>query len=178
MDFVSGIGTQADQIVTLFAETFTASEGADEGRLIGALARQLIDTTPAKDIHVFTARDGDTLAGAIMFTRLAFDDPRQVFLLAPVAVATGHQGKGIGQALITHGLDALRERGADAAVTYGDPAFYGRVGFRPVTEEAVAAPFPLSMPYGWQAQSLTDAPLGRLRGPCACVAAFDDPAYW
>ena len=178
MDHVTGIGDRADRIVALFKHTFTASEGADEGRLIGTLSKRLIETTPDDDIIVVSAEDSDGLAGAIMFTRMSYDDPRQVFLLAPVAVATARQGKGIGQALIAHGLDQLRARGIDIAVTYGDPAFYGRVGFHPVTEQVVAAPFSLSMPHGWQAQSLTTAPLGRLNGPCTCAAAFDNPAYW
>ena len=55
-------------------------------------------------------------------------------MMAPVAVATAHQGKGIGQRLISHGLDALRREGVDIAVTYGDPAFHGRVGFKPVSD--------------------------------------------
>ena len=105
-------------------------------------------------------------------------DPRRVFLLSPVAVATAHQGKGVGQRLIAHGLDALRREGVEIAVTYGDPAFYGRVGFVPVSEMDLPAPQPLSQPQGWIAQSLTDAPLTPLLGPARCVAAFDDPALW
>jgi putative acetyltransferase len=99
-------------------------------------------------------------------------------MMAPVAVATAHQGKGIGQRLIAHGLDALRQEGVDIAVTYGDPAFYGRVGFKPVTEADLPAPQPLGQPQGWIAQSLTEAPLTPLSGPARCVAAFDDPALW
>jgi putative acetyltransferase len=99
-------------------------------------------------------------------------------MMAPVAVATERQGKGIGQRLIAHGLDALRQEGVDIAVTYGDPAFYGRVGFNPVSEADLPAPQPLNQPQGWIAQSLTDAPLTPLRGPARCVAAFDDPALW
>ena len=75
-------------------------------------------------------------------------------------------------------LDALRQEGVDIAVTYGDPAFYGRVGFKPVSEADLPAPQPLGQPQGWIAQSLTDAPLTPLRGPARCVAAFDDPALW
>jgi putative acetyltransferase len=98
--------------------------------------------------------------------------------MAPVAVATERQGQGIGQRLIAHGLDTLRQEGVDIAVTYGDPAFYGRVGFNPVSEADLPAPQPLNQPQGWIAQSLTDAPLTPLRGPARCVAAFDDPALW
>lgn len=93
-------------------------------------------------------------------------------------MATAHQGKGIGQRLIAHGLDAFRQEGVEIAVTYGDPAFYGRIGFKPVAEADLPAPQPLNHPQGWIAQSLTDAPLTPLRGPARCVAAFDDPALW
>jgi predicted N-acetyltransferase YhbS len=99
-------------------------------------------------------------------------------MMAPVAVAPAHQGQGIGQRLIAHGLDALRQEGVDIAVTYGDPAFYGRVGFAPVAEAVLPAPQPLRQPQGWLAQSLTGAPLTPLCGPVRCVAAFDDPALW
>ncbi|MBY6042395.1 GNAT family N-acetyltransferase [Phaeobacter italicus] len=179
MDLSTDYETNATAIGELFEATFTASEGAEEGALIGALARRLIAETPAEDLRVFTAWENGALLGGILFTRLTYDgDLRTVFMMAPVAVATAHQGKGIGQRLIAHGLDALRQEGVDIAVTYGDPAFYGRVGFQPVTEADLPAPQPLNQPQGWIAQSLTDAPLTPLCGPAACVAAFDDPVLW
>jgi predicted N-acetyltransferase YhbS len=171
--------THAAAIADLFAATFSASEGAQEGALIGALARRLIAETPEGDLRVFTAWEEDALLGGLFFTRLTYDgDPRTVFLMAPVAVATAHQGQGLGQRLITQALDALRQEGVDVAVTYGDPAFYGRVGFTPVSEADLPAPQPLQQPQGWIAQSLTEAPLTPLHGPARCVAAFDDPALW
>jgi predicted N-acetyltransferase YhbS/DNA-binding transcriptional MerR regulator/predicted O-methyltransferase YrrM len=179
MDYSTDYTTHVEATVELFASTFTASEGAEEGALIGALARRLIAETPAGDLRVFTAWEDGTLVGGIFFTRLTYEgDPRTVFMMAPVAVATAHQGKGIGQRLIAHGLDALRREDVDIAVTYGDPAFYGRVGFEPVSAADLPAPQPLNQPQGWIAQSLTEAPLTPLRGPARCVAAFDDPALW
>lgn len=179
MDFSTDHITHADAIARLFTDTFGASEGPDEGALIGGLVRRLLADTPAEDLCVFTAWEDGTLAGGILFTRLAYDgDSRRVVLMAPVAVATHQQGRGIGQALITHGLEAMRQSGADIAVTYGDPAYYGRVGFQPVTQDVLAAPFDLQFPEGWQAQSLTQAPLTPVKGPARCVTAFDDPVYW
>lgn len=171
---------RAADIAALFAATFTASEGAEEGQLIGRLARDLIATTPAADLKIFTARNADgTLAGCILFTRMRYGgDPRRVVLLAPVAVATARQGRGIGQALIRHGLDVLKDQGVEVALTYGDPAFYGRTGFHPITEAEVAAPCPLQMPQGWLGQSLTAAPLAPLRAPVRCAPAFADPRLW
>ncbi|MCB0923601.1 MAG: N-acetyltransferase [Mycobacterium sp.] len=171
--------SHADTIAELFAGAFTDSEGPEEGALIGALARRLIAETPAEDLRVFTAWERCALVGGMFFTRLTYEgDPRTVFMMAPVAVATAQQGTFIGQRLITHGLDALRQEGVDIAVTYGDPAFYGRVGFEPVSEADLPAPQPLTQPHGWIAQSLTGAPLTPLRGPVRCVAGFDDRALW
>jgi hypothetical protein len=41
-----------------------------------------------------------------------------------------------------------KKQGIDTFMTYGDPAYYGKVGFLPVAEHVVPAPFPLSMPIG------------------------------
>lgn len=179
MEFSADSTDRAEEIVALFETTFGASEGAEEGRLIGTLVKNLLETTKREDLAVFTAREGDALAGAIIFSRLAYDeDARTVFLLAPVAVETNRQGQGIGQALLRHGLAEMRGRGADVAITYGDPAYYGKVGFSPIGEDMAAAPQPLQQPEGWLAQSLTGRPLDPLKGRARCVPAFDDPAYW
>ena len=168
-----------DAIVSLFEETFTASEGPEEGQGIGVLVHQLLEETPSEDLRVCTAWDADTLLGGLLFTRLSYQgDTRTVFMMAPVAVATAHQGVGIGQGLIQWGLEMLRREGADIAVTYGDPAFYGRVGFHAVSETDLPAPQPLSLPHGWIAQSLSASPMTPVRGPVRCVSAFDNPALW
>ena len=136
-------------------------------------------TTPKGDIQVFTAEDDGRLIGAAIFTRLRYaDDPRCVFILSPMAVATDRQGEGVGQALLTHALSALRAQRVDVAITYGDPDFYGKTGFAPLLEATAPAPQPLSHPEGWIGQSLSEAPLTPLPGPSACVAALNDPAYW
>lgn len=179
MEFVDGQDGRAEEIVGLFEATFTASEGAEEGRLIGRLVAGLLATTPPGELFVFSAREAGALIGCILFTRLHFpQDAPKVVLLSPVAVAPDRQGQGVGQALLGHGLARMAETGAEVAVTYGDPGYYARVGFRPVTVEAVAPPHPLSQPEGWLAQGLTGAPLGQLTGPSRCAPAFDDPSYW
>jgi predicted N-acetyltransferase YhbS len=179
MDLSTDYAARTDAIAALFGATFAASEGAEEGKLIGDLARRLTAETPAGDLRVFTAEEDGALIGCIIFTRLAYaGDPRTVFLMAPVAVATGRQGEGVGQWLIARSLAALRQEGVDIAVTYGDPRFYGRAGFSPVSEAEVPAPQSLTQPEGWLARSLAGGPCAPLRGPVRCVAAFDDPALW
>ncbi len=169
----------AAAIGELFTSTFTASEGADEGALIGKLARRLMAETPAQDVRVFTAWDRGEVVSAILFSRLIYTgDKRTVFVLGPVAVATDRQNRGIGQRLISHGIEVLQQEGADLVVTYGDPGFYCRVGFMPISQLDVPAPFPLQHPEGWLGQSLNGEPMAPLKGPSHCVQAFNDPAFW
>lgn len=51
--------------------------------------------------------------------------------LGPISVLPQRQGEGIGSALMDAALAALRELNAAGCVVLGDPAFYGRFGFRP-----------------------------------------------
>jgi putative acetyltransferase len=178
MEFTSDYIGKEPALATLFTEVFTASEGASEGNLVGTFARDLMTTTAPDDLHVWSATSGDTRAGCIIFSRLRYGrDPRSVFILSPVAVKTNAQKTGIGQKLITHGLNHLRQIGVDMAMTYGAPDHYAKTGFRQITTEFAAAPCKLSFPHGWLAQSLSgdESPL---IGPCTCVPALNDPALW
>lgn len=166
-------------IIDLFKRTFAASEGADEGALIGALVHKQLANTPSDDIYVFTAKEDGTLVGAGVFTRLTYEqDDRTVFVLAPVAVATEKQGQGFGQKLLNHGLNSLRQAGVEVVMTYGDPNYYGKVGFQPVSEDDATAPFKLQYPHGWLGQSLTGQAWSPLKGRSHCVAALNDRVFW
>lgn len=61
---------------------------------------------------------------------LLSEGSRGWFGLGPVSVTPGRQGQGIGAALVQAALQRLRERGAAGCVVLGDPAYYGRFGFR------------------------------------------------
>ena len=99
-------------------------------------------------------------------------------MLAPVAVSTTHQGKGVGQSLINYGLNDLKSRSVVVVVTYGDPSFYSKVGFQSLPESVIQAPLNLSMPGGWLGQSLTEEPIPTVNERPTCVKEFDDPIYW
>ncbi|MEM7634662.1 MAG: N-acetyltransferase [Pseudomonadota bacterium] len=179
MEFFSGHISREQEICELFSTTFAASEGADEGKTIGRLANDLMDTTPTQDLFVFSAYDGQSLIGCIFFSRLSYDqDDRTVFLLSPVAVKTDQQNKGFGQKLLAFGLDQLRRKGVDIAITYGDPNYYRKVGFRQITEEFAQAPVKLNQPLGWLGQSLTKKDMVPLAGPSRCVEALNKPELW
>jgi len=170
--------TKQKEIAGLFTSVFTSSEGEKEGALIGNLSSELASSTDNKETICFGIYENKSLIASIFFTRLKFNNPMQVYMLAPVAVSTGKQGKGIGQALINYGLNELKKRSASVAVTYGDPSFYSKVGFQSLSENVIQAPLKLSMPFGWLGQSLTGEPIPTINERPVCVQAFNDPVYW
>ena len=166
------------EVEELFTSVFTSSEGEKEGRLIANLSSQLVSNIDNNEIICFGVYENKTLIGSVFFTRLQFSMPIQVFMLAPVAVSTEHQGKGIGQALINYGLNELKNRSVNAAVTYGDPSFYSKVGFQVLSENVIQAPLKLSMPFGWLGQSLRGESITTINERPVCVKEFNDPVYW
>ena len=165
-------------IIRLFATSFAAADGEDEGAVIGSLVHDLIATTNPADLFGYVASDGDQLTGALFFSRVQTDGKQTLVLLSPVAVHPAFQGQGIGQHLIAYGLRSIEEQGVEVVVTYGDPTFYGKVGFTPLSTDVILPPFELSQREGWLGQALTSASIQPLQAPMSCVAAFDNPKLW
>ena len=169
----------AQQITDVFYNSFSASEGRAEGELIRTLVANLLEDTPKPDMFIFAALHDNTVIGCAVFSRLTYtNDARDVFILSPMAIHPNHQNKGIGQTLLRESIALLKDHGIDILMTYGDPNYYGKVGFLPVTEEVAPPPFPLSIPIGWIGQSLHGAKIAPLQGTCTCVSALNNPAIW
>ena len=60
------------------------------------------------------------------------------FGLGPISVLPAHQRQGVGSALMHAALAALRRHGANGCVLLGDPAYYGRFGFRATPDLTLA----------------------------------------
>jgi putative acetyltransferase len=105
------------------------------------------------------AVDSSRMVGHIAFSPVSIWPPPQklcmVLGLAPLAVAPDAQRCGIGSALVAAGLRACVEIGCDAVVVLGDPAFYGRFGFRPAGAHGLRCLFdaPPEAFMVWQAPS-------------------------
>lgn len=167
-----------EEVAGLFTSVFTSSEGEKEGKLIGNLASKLSSSIDNKNIICIAAYEDESIIGVIFFTRLRFNEFIQAYMLAPVAVSTKHQGKGVGQALINFALNELKKRSVSFVITYGDPAFYSKVGFQPLSENIIQAPLKLSQPQGWLGQSLVAEPIPAINERPTCVKEFNDPVYW
>jgi len=167
-----------EEIKQLFTKVFSDSEGRSEGLLIGNLAYDLMTGTDVQNLYGFVATENEKIIGSIFFTRLTFETEVNAFLLSPVAIHTHYQGKGIGQTLINFGIHQLKEYGARLIFTYGDSKFYSKVGFRLISETLAKAPFTLTYPEGWLAQSLLSDKIQPISGSSHCVEALNKAEYW
>lgn len=73
------------------------------------------------------------------------------YALGPLAVQPDRQRRGIGQALVRKGLEALHPLAARGCVLVGDARYYGRFGFaaRPgLRMEGIAGAYVLALPFG------------------------------
>ena len=169
----------ANEVETLFYNTFKISEGDEEAKSIHDLVKRYMDNYPRRDLIGYLAWDKDKMAGGVFFSELTYPDSKlSVFLLSPMAVKTMYQGKGIGQQLIRHAHDDLKLKGVNICMTYGDINFYSKVGYRIVKESTIAAPLKLTYPEGWLALSLDeDTPLA-VTGPSFCIPELNYPDLW
>lgn len=169
---------EADVVVQLVDDTFTASEGAEEGALVSKLTRELAALSAGDDVFGLAARHDARIVGVVFFSRFRVARGRDLFMLSPLAVHPAAQRQGVGKALIQSGLDTLRDLGVETCVSYGDPDYYGASGFMPITAEVIPPPYPLSMPHGWIAAPLRGERVATVVGPTGCMKPFDSPGLW
>lgn len=170
--------SKIEEINHLFIKTFTDSEGKSEGLTIGELTNNFMTSTDTNDFYCFVVTDNDKIIGGVFFSKLTFESDIKAYILSPMATLTEYQGKGVGQKLINFSLDVLKQNGVELVVTYGDPNFYSKTGFKQITEEIVPAPLKLSYPEGWLGQSLVSDKLDPIAGKSYCVKALNKPDLW
>src|ERR1035441_10146144 len=95
---------------------------------------QLVDrlrSDGAVIVSLVAVEDCD-IVGHILFSDLLIETDQAVLhavSLAPMAVAPKFQRRGIGSALVRHGLAVCLERGKSVVVVLGHPEYYPRFGF-------------------------------------------------
>lgn len=104
----------------------------DHGKVVVALLDSLrAAATPADSLALVAECDGQVV-GHVMFTRSLLDAPSRlvdVRVLSPLGVLPAYQRRGVGAALVRHGLATLAEEGVPVVFLEGAPAYYGRFGF-------------------------------------------------
>ena len=120
-----------DDAAAIHAVNAAAFPTAEEADLVDALR-----AAHAVILSLVADEDG-SVVGHILFSPVTIDRPGASVIaigLAPMAVAPPYQRRGIGEQLVTAGLDALRAAGEKAVVVLGHPAYYPRFGFRPAAD--------------------------------------------
>ncbi|MHC5307757.1 GNAT family N-acetyltransferase [Bartonella sp. LJL80] len=85
----------------------------------------------------------NVLIGQIMFTRFTISNKLEgdvpSLLLAPISVVNEYRGKGVGAALIKEGLARALRLGFKSTFLIGNPAYYSRFGFKPLSVYPIKA---------------------------------------
>ncbi len=115
--------------------------------------------------------DGAVVAHAAFTACAVAGTDRRVALLAPLAVAPDRQRQGIGRAVVGDGLARLKQAGVVCVLVLGDPAYYGRLGFR--AETSIRPPYPLPDAWAGAWQSV-----GLDQDGCATAGRLIVPPMW
>ncbi|WP_328304299.1 GNAT family N-acetyltransferase [Actinomycetospora sp. NBC_00405] len=125
-------------------EVVAAAFAGDDGREpieVGLLAR-LRDDPGWLPVYSLVAEEPDgPVVGHVVATRGDVDG-RPALGLGPIAVHPKWQGRGVGSALVHAVLGAAEGRDEALVALLGDPAFYGRFGFRPAGDLGIVSPDP------------------------------------
>jgi predicted N-acetyltransferase YhbS len=92
------------------------------------------------------ARDAEgKLAGTVSFWPLAIGEAGSpALLLGPLAVDPGHQGLGIGLAVMREGLKCAQAQGHGLVILVGDEPEYAKVGFHKLPQGLLIMPGPVN----------------------------------
>jgi putative acetyltransferase len=102
--------------------------GVEVAALVDTLRASIVDGSGLALVAV----DEGRIIGHVMFTPSRLDAlPRlvPVQVLSPLGVAPEYQRRGVGSALVRHGIAMMTERAVPAVFLEGDPRYYHRFGF-------------------------------------------------
>jgi predicted N-acetyltransferase YhbS len=112
----------------------------NEGKLIDSLREK----SDFSNLLSIVAETNDEIVGHILFypIKIKNDDLEHTILsLAPMAVQTEYQNKGIESRLVKKGLEIAKELGFAAVIVVGHPKYYPRFGFRSAKNWNLKLPF-------------------------------------
>ena len=134
----------------LVETVFTASEGAESGRLV----RSLVEEIRSKRFYLPTLElimvesNTDEVIGYVNFSRFHLEGryEDELLLLSPVAVKTALQRQHISKALIEYGFEKAAALGYRAVIVEGNPRNYRSRGFLTSADFGITAHESVGLP--------------------------------
>lgn len=156
--------------VSAVIEQAFEAEAPGEGARVRNVERALHAGTAPADQLGLVAAHGSEIIGQVRLTRGWVDAPErlaQAWVLSPIAVRPGHQGRGVGRVLITEAIARATRAAADLPAAdparrahvflEGDPGFYHRFGFVPGDQAGFTAPSVRIPPPAFQVLTVGEA---------------------
>src|SRR6056300_280145 len=152
----------------------------EENKVIMNLVQELHQETTSPSIKSLVAEVDNQVIGYVSYSPIFLKSDSSIvgYILAPLAVSPEHQKQGVGSNLINFGIDMLTKDGAGVLLVYGDPAYYGRFGFKEEIGRSFVPPYTLQYPFGWTGMMLNDTPIPNTSIKFKCVTALSKPELW
>ena len=168
--------TDLDSILKVIETAFSD----EESKIIMTLSAELSNETNRASITSLVAEVDTQVIGYASYSPILLKTASSIsgYILAPLAVSPEHQKQGVGSNLINAGIDMLTKDGVGVLLVYGDPAYYGRFGFKEEIGHSFVPPYTLQYPFGWTGMMLNDTPVPEQSIKFDCVAALSKPDLW
>jgi len=168
--------TDLDSILKVVETAFSD----EENQVIMNFVQELSSENTSPSIKSLVAEVDNQVIGYVSYSPILLKSDSSIvgYILAPLAVSPEHQKQGVGSNLINFGIDLLTKDGVGVLLVYGDPAFYGRFGFKEEIGQSFVPPYPLQYPFGWTGMMLNDTPVPEQSIQFKCVSALSKPELW
>ncbi|MGN1106120.1 MAG: GNAT family N-acetyltransferase [Huintestinicola sp.] len=131
-------------IISLILRSFQEGTDYSDGTDIIALIEEIRDSEYYIPELSFVAELNNTIVGHFLFSRFPLSPTKEgghgdaanteIVMLAPVSVHADYFRQGIGTAMLTLGIEKVKEMGFKGITVEGNYKFYNQVGFRTSSE--------------------------------------------
>jgi len=152
----------------------------EENKVIMNFVQELSSENTSPSIKSLVAEVDNQVIGYVSYSPIYLKSDTNItgYILAPLAVSPEHQKQGVGSNLINAGIDMLTKDGAGVLLVYGDPAYYGRFGFKEEIGRSFVPPYTLQYSFGWTGMMLNDLTVPEHSIQFQCVSALSKPDLW
>ena len=145
-------------IVSLILRSFREGTDYSDGTDIIALVEEIRDSQYYIPELSFVAEMDGKIVGHFLFSKFPLSPSKEgghrdetesgIVMLAPVSVHADYFRQGIGRAMLTQGIEKVKEMGYKGITVEGNYLFYNQVGFRTSSEFGIypTSGFPMTEP--------------------------------